>query len=160
MSATVIAVAGIIGTLSSPMLAERMKRRSARGDRQHDRRLTLYADLMQATAKIADNARSWSAMPLAELDEPEDSFLDRMFAQVRVVASDQVRDQTLRFQGSAGAFNRRLLNVRALHRRVYEAGDGDSGEAIQSRFQLGGLADEVVDDFKRLESTVRREMAR
>ena len=160
MSATIIAVAGIVGTLLAPIVTEQVKRRSAREDRQHDRRLAVYADLLHVTAKTADNAQNWASTPLAELDEHEDEFLNRMLAQVRVVASTQVRDQTLAFQSAALVFYRRLSEAKLLHRRVQQVGDGDSVEASQTRMHLAGLADELVELFKQLEDVVRRETAR
>jgi hypothetical protein len=160
VSATIIAVAGIVGTLSAPVITELVKRRSAREDRQHDRRLAIYADLLHATAKTADNAQNWASVPLAELDQHDDEFLNRMLAQVRVVASAQVRDETLAFQHLAVAFHRGLDEARLLHKRILDAGDGDTGEAIQSRVRLGKLAAELFEQFKQLEEAVRRETAR
>lgn len=159
MSATIIAIAGIVGTLSAPIIAESVKRRSARQDRQYDRRLTVYADLLQATAKTADNARNWASVPLAELDQHDDEFLDRILTQVRVVANAEVRDQTLAFQRAASVFHRRLSEAQLIHRRVQDGG-GDSGEAIKARVQLAKLAYELVEIFRRLEEAVRKETAK
>jgi hypothetical protein len=57
------------------VISERMRRRGAREDRLFETRLTVYADLLKAAAQITDNALTWSAIPLADLDEPDDAFL-------------------------------------------------------------------------------------
>src|SRR3954451_3548601 len=55
-----VALAGIagtlFGTLSSPLLAERMRRESVRREALLNQRLSMYADLLRVTARVADNA--------------------------------------------------------------------------------------------------------
>jgi hypothetical protein len=79
---------------------------------------------------------------------------------LRVVADESVRDEALEFQRAVSSFHRELFAARMVHWRIHETGDGDTGEALMNRVQLGKQADEITDRFKRLEKAVRRETAR
>jgi hypothetical protein len=141
------------------MLTERMRRRSARDDRKYEARLQLYADLLQAAAKITDNARTWSAIPLAQLDEVDDAVLDRVLAQVRVSASDRVKDAVFAWKKSVSAFLRALDDAQRVHRRELETGHTGPGQTIQARMGLAGIADEIHTGFVKMEKAIRDEMA-
>ncbi|WP_053204720.1 hypothetical protein [Jiangella muralis] len=63
MNATAwVAIAGIAGTLIAPVLAERMRRKSARQEALMGHQLVAYADLLRATARLAGNATTWAAL--------------------------------------------------------------------------------------------------
>lgn len=79
---TVVALAGIGGTLLAPLLTGWVRHRHARAERLLDARIEVYADLMDVAATTADNAQTWSAMPLADLTEPDNTHLNRVFIQI------------------------------------------------------------------------------
>ncbi len=87
-----VAVAGIIGTFASgiagPALIERMRRESTRIEQVRAQRLAVYADLLKVTARLADNALTWSAIPPADLKETDSDELDAVISRARVVASE------------------------------------------------------------------------
>jgi hypothetical protein len=86
-----LGIAGIAGTLIGallgPVLSERMRRNSVRTEQFSAQRLVIYADLLRVAARFADNAQTWAVHPLKELVENESEELDRLFSQVRVIAS-------------------------------------------------------------------------
>ena len=61
-----VAIAGILGTLLSPIVAERMRRRSERQMRLHDERVTTYGELLAAVSQLTENAMTRAAIPLAD----------------------------------------------------------------------------------------------
>ena len=161
---TVIAVAGIagtlLGTLASPVVAERMRRSGARQDQLRVARLELYAEVLEVTARLADNAVTWSALPGADLTEVEDARLDRIVARVRTLASSDVRSHMTEMSSVINDFNRRLFAARNLERVAHEAGAVDSVPAAQARSQLADLADRLRTLFNQLEEDVRRDVNR
>jgi hypothetical protein len=72
--ALVLGLAGIgatlVGTLVAPIVAGRLQRAALRADRILDRRLDVYVDLLETAGHLHDNAQTWSAIPLADLQEP------------------------------------------------------------------------------------------
>lgn len=69
-STTIVAVAGIAGTLLAPVIASRIQRGLIKVDRITDRRIDAYADLLEVAGHIRENAQTWSSIPLADLPEP------------------------------------------------------------------------------------------
>ncbi|MFM9368146.1 hypothetical protein [Streptomyces sp. Da 82-17] len=153
----IVGIAGtLLGTLLAPIAAERMRRKSVRAEQL----VVIYADLLRATARFADNARDSSTHPLAELKETEDEELDRLMSQVRVVASDSVHERINRLSSTIHEFNRLLvLEARPHHQRLREDGQAvDDEKSIQQRMSLSDIADRVVQAHKELESVIRAEM--
>ena len=161
---TVVAIAGIggtlLGTLLSPVLAEKMRRSGARQEQLRAARLELYAELLEVTARLADNAMTWSALPRADLKETQNARLDRIIARVRTLGSDEVRNHVAELSRTAQEFNRRLYGARDLERIAESEGAVDSAAGIQARMQLGGLADRLRDLHHTLEEDVRRDVNR
>jgi len=157
-----VAVAGIAGTLLgallAPVLTERMRRKGVRQEQLMGQCLDVYADLLRATARLADNAMTWSAIPLADLKETDDDELDRLMGRVRVVASEQVHDRFKALTKQLHEFNRLLLEARPHHQRVRDAGEVDDTTSIKQRTTLGGVADKIVESHKQLEKAIRDEM--
>jgi hypothetical protein len=158
-----VAIAGISATLIAgilgPLLAERMRRESARLERLLGRRLDVYADLLRASARLADNSMTWSAIPLADLKETDDEELDRLVSQVRVVASKDVYQQLQALAGRAHEFNQLLFQAKLHHNRLRDAGKVDDDLSLRQRMSLGSIADEMRKEHKKLEATIRGELA-
>ena len=157
-----VALAGIGGTLAaavlSPFVTERMHRENARRDRLMVHQIEAYADLLRATARLADNAMAWALSPLQDLKETDNEELDRLISRVRVVASDDVHQQLTELTRHALEFNR-LLYFAKLHRtRMDAAGEIDDPTSIQQRMSLGSAADKMIESHKQIEATVRKEM--
>jgi hypothetical protein len=160
----IIAIAGIAGTLTgtlfAPLLAELMRRRSAKKDRQYGARMDVYSDLLEVTARLSDNASTWSAIPLADLKETDDAQLNRIMARVRTVASEKVKNRMAEISKVVHEFNRLLYYTREVQARRNEGNFGDTRETIDTRMQLGALADRLRGLVTQLESDVRRETTR
>lgn len=165
MDATGIAVAGIagtlLGTLLAPLLAERMRRRSVRAERVHAQRLETYADLLRVTARMSDNAMTWSCAPIADREEPTSHELDHVMAQARMVSSSEVDRLTSEFGKAAHRFMALLLPAREDHRRRPDDEPVDRlrpMRLVQQRTQLGAVADEMRALFEQLVTAVRRDI--
>jgi hypothetical protein len=160
----VIAVAGIagtlLGTLLSPVVAERMRRSGARQEQLRAARMELYAELLEVTARLADNAMTWAALPRAELQETEDARLDRILARVRTLASKDVRNHMAEISTVMHDFNRQLFAARDLERMAEKAGGTDSVPALQARSKLASLAERARGLHLQLEKDVRRDVNR
>lgn len=144
-----IAIAGIIGTLLAPLLHEVVRRRSVRDHEVLVRRMDTYADLLQATARFADNAQTWSAIPLADLEETEDEKLNRLLSEVRVHGSKAVYASTKRLSSALQEFNRRLWHARAQEVRMREAQEVDDVGSIRARMDAGKIADACWNSTRR-----------
>lgn len=155
-----VAIAGIGGTLLAPTLTEWMHRKSDRIEQLRTNRLAVYADLLRVTARVADNAMTWSAIPLADLKESDSDELDRLVSQSRVIASDDVYRCFNEFSRQAGEFNRRLFRAKLHHQRVRNAGEIDDTETIRQRMSLGSVADRMTESYKQIEAVIRCEMKR
>lgn len=159
-----VGIAGIGGTLLAsvlaPILSERMRRRSSRLDRLHEQRLTAYADMLQVTARFADNAMTWSAIPNADLKETEDGVLDALVSRIRVVGSDDVHRRFGELASQLHRFNRELYDAQAYHVALREAGTVDDQKSIGQRMSLGSIADGIVKSHGDLEAIVRKEVKR
>lgn len=154
----ILGLAGIAGTLLSPIVAGRAQRANIREDRILDRRLSIYAELLEATQQLHDNAQTWSAVPLAELPEPPSERLRKVDAEVKVVGSDNVREAMRDAARLTIAFQRELFTARLKAARVQRENLGDSPEAIRARMELGGIADELTPVLDKLEAAIRAEM--
>ena len=158
-----VAIAGIggtlIGTVTSPLLAERMRRKSVRTEQLTGQQLEVYADLLNATSLLADNARDYSTMPLADLEEPDDDELNRLVSRARVVASKGVYRLLNKMQSQQAEFNRQLLLVaRPYHDRLRREGKVDDSQAMALRMSLADVAGQIVESHKQIEATIRKEM--
>lgn len=153
-----IAVAGIAGTLAAPLLAERLRHRTLRADRLHAARVETYADLLEAAARVTENARTWAAVPLADLNEHASADLDRMLARVRVISSKRVYDEFTGWRMFVARFHQELFQARVVHHRVQEAGEQDRGETIAARLELADLSAALIEKFQVLESAIRAEI--
>ncbi|MEV6512955.1 hypothetical protein AB0M61_43535 [Streptomyces sp. NPDC051642] len=161
-----LGIAGIagtlIGTLLGPVLSERMRRNSVRTEQFSAQRLVVYADLLRVAARFADNAETWAATPLAELEENDPEELDRLFSQVRVIASPSVCEQVRNLERAVSAFNHQLAEAQPHHRRLLEAasgqGSGEDGQAVTQRMNLATAADGVRDAYRRLSRAIRQAM--
>ncbi len=156
-STTVVAIVGILGTLIAPLVAGRVQRKAAKEDRVYAERVAVYVDLLEVVGHLADNAMTWSAVPLAELSEPDTERLRAVYARVRVVGSDRVFAASKKVSELSGDFMRDLWPARLRHHHDLSEGVG-SGEAVQLRFALGRIADEFQSAVQDLETAVRREM--
>jgi hypothetical protein len=156
-STTVVAIAGILGTLLAPYITGRVQRRLVKVDRVLDRRIDAYADLLDVTRQIRENAQFWSAVPLAHLQEPPINRIRALDARICVVGSDQVREATDRFARASTEFYMKLGPARQRDAVVYEA-HGDSVETIADRMGLGKVADELKAIASELESIIQVEM--
>jgi hypothetical protein len=157
-----VAIAGIGATLLAgllgPALSERMRRKSTRLDRRLERRLDIYADLLSATARFADNAMTWSALPQASLKETDDQDLDRIVSQIRVVGSKKVHQRFEQLKQKIHKFNRLLFHARDYHDNLRDGGGVDDQTSIKQRMTLASIADEIVKEHKELESLIRKEI--
>jgi hypothetical protein len=159
VNATVwVAVAGILGTLLAPLLAERVRRNSTRAEQLRAERLRVYADLLRVTAVLADNASTWSAIPLADLKETDDEELDRVFSEARVVASKPVYERLRELSRLATEFNRQLFWAKVQHQKVRDKDQVDDAESIVQRMSLGDVAGKMVRAHKQIEAAIRKEM--
>jgi hypothetical protein len=158
-----VAIAGIaatlLGTLLAPVLAGRTHRKSVRAEQLRAERLKVYADLLRVTARVADNAMTWSAIPLAELKETGDDELDRVVSQARVVASKKVYACLGELMRLASEFNRQHFEARIYHQRVHDEGHADDENSIKQRMSLGEIADKMVQSYKQIEAAIRDEMS-
>jgi len=83
-STVVVAIAGTLAAaVLAPFVTGRMSRKSARLDRLTTERIGAYADLLRATARLADNAMTWASLPLADLQETDDAEMNRIISRVR-----------------------------------------------------------------------------
>ncbi|MDX2547743.1 hypothetical protein ACOT81_04420 [Streptomyces sp. WI04-05B] len=162
-----LGIAGIAGTLSGallgPVLSERMRRNSVRAEQYSAQRLVVHADLLRVAARFADNAQTWAVNPLEELAENEPEELDRLFSQVRVIATSRVCGQCKSLERTVLAFNRQLLEAQPHHRRLRELADsgqgsGQDGLAVTQRTNLDTAAEGVREAYGQLSRAVRREM--
>lgn len=162
-----LGIAGIAGTLSGallgPVLSERMRRNSVRAEQYSAQRLVVYADLLRVAARFADNAQTWAVNPLEELAENEPEELDRLFSQVRVIATSRVCGQCKSLKRTVLAFNRQLLEAQPHNRRLRELADsgqgsGQDGLAVTQRTNLDTAAEGVREAYGQLSRAVRREM--
>lgn len=120
-----------------PWLAERIRRESVRKEQIIAARLDIYADLLIVTARLADNAMTWSALPFADLKETDNDELDRVVARLRVVASQDVHTRLDQVSRLAGPFNRRLYEAKVEHQAVRAEGNVDDTTTILQRVGLG-----------------------
>lgn len=159
-----VGIAGLVTTLAAalvaPWLAERMRRESARREQIIAARLDIYADLLRVTARLADNAMTWSALPLADLKETDNDELDRVVARLRVVASHDVHTCLDQVSRLAGQFNRRLYEAKIEHQAVRDEGNVDNTTTILHRVGLGEIADSLRAAHKELEAVIRKEIGR
>ncbi|MEU9190317.1 hypothetical protein AB0D14_38525 [Streptomyces sp. NPDC048484] len=162
-----LAIAGIAGTLLGallgPVLSECMRRNSVRAEQFSAQRLVVYADLLRATARFADNTQTWAVAPLEELAETEDEELNRVFSLVRVTATPGVYKEVRTLEDAVRDFNRLYADAQPHHRRLREAADrgegsGEDGLAITQRMSLGSAAETVREAHRHLEEVIRREM--
>lgn len=158
-----LGIAGIAGTLLAPILSERMRRRSVRDEQLSAQRLVVYADLLRISARFVDNTQARAEFPLEELAETAPEELDRVFSQVRVIASPRVHKHVRDLEGAVHAFNRLLADARLHHRRLREAADrgegsGQDSKAVTQRISLGDAAEAVRDAYRRLEEAMRQEV--
>lgn len=151
-------MAGLITTLLAPVVAEWMRRDSARRDRIETVRLDAYSNLLRVTARMTDNAMTWASIPLADLGETTTDELDRVIARATVVASRDVRTHMDQINRAAGEFNRRLYEAKIKHRAVHNAGQVDDGTTIAQRLNLGSLADTLRTAHQELETAIRKEV--
>jgi len=157
-STTLVAIAGIAGTLLAPIIAGRMQRSLLRADRVLDRRLDAYVDLLEVAGHLHENAQTWSAVPLAKLQGPPVDRIRALDARVRVVGSDSVREAMDRVATLGSRFQRELFSAQLEEARVQRENEGDSGKAVLARMGLGTLADEMTKAIEELESRIRAEM--
>lgn len=154
---------GILGTLLAallpPLITEPMRRESNRREQVIAHQLDVYADLLKATARLADNAMTWAATPLADLNETANDELDRVISRARVVASKAVYLVLEDLTRNVHKFNRALvMEAQPHHQRVRAEGGADDVTGIQQRMELAGHADQLVADHKRLAAAIRSEI--
>lgn len=155
-----VAVAGLVTTLLAAVLTEKLRQDATRRDRLFAERLEVYADLLQAAGRVSDNAQTWSSVPLADLRETPDDFLDRMLARLSVVASEEVYDLFGTWKTDVNAFNRLLWDARMAHRAAEHTDSPETPRTILSRLRAGEKADAVTAGFVELRRLIRREMGR
>jgi hypothetical protein len=135
---TVVAVAGIAGTLAasiiSPLVAGKNQRRTLR----EEHRITAYADLLKAARQLHSNAETWKSDPYTDLEEPSTDDIRSMEAWVRLLGSDPVVSATSK--------------VAEIRSQIDEA-----RRAEPEREALASLAAEMTDAVQRLEFAVRSE---
>lgn len=147
VEAVLIAGLGIAGTLLSPLIAERARRKSTRQEQLTGRRLAVYADLLRITARVVENAQTWSAIPTVDLQENDPEELDHVVGQADVIASPEVDEVLREFSRLAHAFHRDLVvAARPHHQSVRREGrSADDATAIQKRSDLGRIADQLLE---------------
>lgn len=158
-----VGIAGIAGTLLGsvlgPSITEKMRRRSTRMEQVQQQRLALYGDLLRVMARLVDNAQTRTAIPLADLPEPEGEELDRLISQARVLAGDDVEKHLTEMSRLIHKIHRMLvMDVAPYHQKLRDEGKGDDGVAIQKRTQLAGPVDELIAAYGRLNASIRDEM--
>ena len=143
----------------APLLSERMRRRSAHLDRLLGERVVAYADLLSASARLAESAMTWAAIPLADLQETyDDAELRRIISRVRVVASKDIYTHLDELSHHAHRFYLMLHEARVQHQKVRDQGDVDTAQTIQQRSNLGGVAVEMATAHKQIEAAIRKEL--
>lgn len=137
-----------------------MRRKSVRAEQLSAQRLVVYADLLRAMARFIDNARDWSAHPLAELRETESDELDRLMSQIRFVASHSVYEGTKSLSTTLHEFMRLLVHeARPHHQRIRDEGQSvDDEQSIQQRLSLAAVTERLTESYRALESSIRSEM--
>lgn len=162
MSETVVvAIVGIVGTLLAPVIAEGMRRNSAHITRMTDERIVAYTELLRATAQLADNAKTWTVSPSAELQETDDAELDRVISHVRVVASDGVHALLDELWTVTHLLRRHLHITRLFEAQIDENTHAEvRSQADDARASLAEATDGLSDVHRRLESAIRNELRR
>lgn len=161
-SAVVLGLAGmgatLLGTLLAPLVTGRLQRAALKADRILDRRLDAYVDLLETAGHLYENAQTWSAIPLADLQEPPTERIRGIDARIRVVGSDEVREAMLHVSRLLSRFSRELFPARLRHERNRRENQADTAEAIAARMGLGDIADEMTGALEELEARIRTEM--
>jgi len=136
-----------------------MRRESVRKERVLTQRLAVYSELLEATARLADNAITLSYEPLFDVKKTDDAVLDRLISQTRVVASDAVYKHVTDLSSHMQNFNRILvLEAKPVHQILRAEGKVDDVSSQRLRLRLVDVADKVVALHKEIESTIRREL--
>jgi hypothetical protein len=118
-----LALVGILSTLAAailvPLVSGYLQRKVARDSQIRDRRLDAYAELLEVTQHLVDNARYWSSLPQAEgLSEPSEERLRNIMSRVRVVGSKRVWEMTQEATAIWSRFLSDLFPARMEHDRV------------------------------------------
>ncbi|WP_199036728.1 hypothetical protein [Glycomyces salinus] len=153
-------ISGAATGIGAPIISERMRRKSTRRELLLNRRIDTYAALLRVGATIRDNAMTWSAIPLADLQEEEDEELNRILSEIRVVASLEVFNLAKKLLSTVQAFNRTLVSeARPARREAERQGHGDSEPAIRARMRLADSATEIDQIYRDLMSAIRNDMS-
>lgn len=149
----------IIVSVIIPILVERMRRASARQQSFHSRRSNVYIDLVRVCERLRSNATTWASTPFAKLQECEDSELDRVFSEIRIVASARVLSAADRFCSAVHKFNIALfLSARPALAEAHREGHADTPHAIDARILLADCATKVGQVYDELKAEIRREV--
>lgn len=151
-------LATLLGSLLAPLVTGHLQRAALMADRIANRRLDAYVDLLETSGQLQENAQTWSAIPLSELQEPPTERLRAIDAQIRAVGSDEVREAMLNVSGLVSRFSRELFPARLRHEHDRREGQVDTVEAVAARLGLGGIADEMTAALEELEAQIRAEM--
>jgi hypothetical protein len=154
-----VAIAGILGTLLSPMVGERMRRRSELQMRLHDERVSTYGELLAAVSRLTENAVTRASLPLADnLSEPDDDAFRRLVGRVTVVAGKDVRRKIDQLSELFARHYAALYLAQAHHRYLDREEKLDDEKAIEQRMALGGIADELRTVRDDLERAIRKDI--
>jgi hypothetical protein len=156
-----VAIAGIAGTLVgallAPIIAEKMRRKSARLERMAGERLEVYAELLRVTARIADNMLGWKAAPRAELKETDTEEFDRLTSRLHVVGSKDVYDKFEDLRSKLGPFYGLHYLIRQSLTPGFQNEYGTKQNIATQRAELAQKADDIIQNHNDLLTIIRAE---
>lgn len=157
-------VAGIVGTALSPWITEHMRSKNARRDQLVKLRLAIYADVLQATARIAATATTSAASHPHDADEIGSDDFDSLLSQARVVASDDVYRRLNELSQLTGTFNQHLVKTEPRpvfpHRQHLHDGAVNDPLRLQHRRTLTDIAGAIAVAHGKVQDAIRHELNR
>jgi len=152
-------VGTLTGTVLGPWVNEAARRKSELKLRVHDQQVATYAELLTAVTRLVDNARERSAIPLADLPEPDQDELSRLSGRARVVAGKNVRRELSRLSKLFNQYNTGLFQAQMHHSQLRQRADvADDVQAINQRLSLGRIAEELTGARNDLEDAMRKDL--
>ena len=101
-----------------------------------------------------------ASTPEADFTVPSGDELNRLDGQIRLVASESVRNHFRTFTQQVGRFNARLGITRL---EISATGTSDEparnkARALEQRMELGRVADEMRATYRDLEAAIRKDV--
>ncbi|MPY92671.1 MAG: hypothetical protein GEV08_06250 [Acidimicrobiia bacterium] len=164
MAEAVIAIVGMVATLTaallSPLVAGRVERKRRREDNLLAVRSALYVDVMRVVVQVKGQLErlTWApGAPRQTPDEPAEATLADIEVRVRVYASPSVRTEVHHFMALYGQTMVPLIVARAT---APEPGEGsETPDAMRARLELGRHVDELAQQLTRVQRAVNADLA-